>query len=144
MQRRGESEQPVKGRRHRAIRPKARKALTARHSDADLQEQLDQRTRERDEALEQLAATSKVLKVISTTPGELEPVFNAMLENATRICEAKIGVLYLRDGDGVRAVAATHDVPPAYVEARKQMGWGKTCRRMGQFDALRPRNRSRT
>ena len=125
MQRRGESEQPVKGRRHRAIRPKARKALTARHSDADLQEQLDQRTRERDEALEQLAATSKVLKVISTTPGELEPVFNAMLENATRICEAKIGVLYLRDGDGVRAVAATHDVPPAYVEARKQMGWGE-------------------
>ena len=48
-----------------------------------------------------------------------------MLANATRICEAKIGVLYLSDGDGFRVVAATHDAPPAYVEARMQTGWGK-------------------
>jgi len=120
MHRRGESEQPVKGRRHRAIRPKARKALTLRYSDADLPEQLDQRTRERDEALEQVSATSEILKIISKSPGELEPVFDAMLENATRICDAKFATLYLRDGDTWRAVAATRDAPPGYVEVRKR------------------------
>jgi two-component system NtrC family sensor kinase len=78
------------------------------------------RTRELSESLEQQTATSEVLKVISSSPGELEPVFNAMLSNATRICEAKFGTLYLRDADGFRAVAATRDAPPAYVEARKR------------------------
>ncbi|MGB9298706.1 MAG: GAF domain-containing protein, partial [Pseudolabrys sp.] len=78
-------------------------------------------TRELGEAYQRETATSEVLKVISSSPGELEPVFNAMLANATRICEAKIGVLYLRDGDGLR-FAATHGAPPAYVEARKQRG----------------------
>jgi hypothetical protein len=65
MQRRGGSGQPVKG--QRTLRPKARDAPTAQVSSVDLQEQLDRRTRERDEALEQLAATSEVLKVISPT-----------------------------------------------------------------------------
>src|SRR4029434_9410108 len=76
-----------------------------------------QRTRELSESLEQQTATSEVLKVISSSPGELEPVFNTMLANATRICEAKIGTLYLREGDGFRTVA-TQNAPPAYVEAR--------------------------
>src|SRR5450631_3791663 len=57
------------------------------------------------EALAQQTATSEVLKVISSSPGELEPVFNAMLENATRICEAKFGNLFLLEGDSYRAVA---------------------------------------
>ena len=72
------------------------------------------------ESLQQQTATSEVLKVISSSPGELEPVFQAMLENAVRICEAKIGTLYLREADTYRAVAATSDAPAAYVEARKR------------------------
>jgi GAF domain-containing protein len=57
-----------------------------------------------------------VLKVISSSPGELEPVFQAILENATRICEAKFGTLFLREADAFRAVA-TYNAPRAYVEA---------------------------
>jgi len=82
--------------------------------------ELRQRTDDLSEALEQQTATSEVLKVISSSPGELEPVFQAMLENAMRICEAKIGTLYLREADAYRAVAATHDAPAAYVEARRR------------------------
>src|SRR5262249_31272787 len=66
------------------------------------------------ESLQQQTATSEVLKVISSSPGELEPVFHSMLENATRICEAKFGNLFLREGDGYRA-AAVHG-EPNYVE----------------------------
>ncbi len=67
------------------------------------------------EALEQQAATSEVLRVISTSPGELEPVFKTILENATGICGAKFGTLWLRDGDGVRA-AALYGAPPAWAD----------------------------
>ena len=118
MQRRGRSEQPTKG--QRTSRSKARKVPTAPPSTIDLQEQLDQRTRERDEALEQLAATSDVLKVISTSPGELRPVFEAMLANAVRICEAKFGTLYRTEGDSVRCVAM-HGVPKAFAEERRRV-----------------------
>ena len=118
MQRRGRSGQPVKG--QSANGPKARNAPTAQVSIADLQEQLDRAFRERGEALEQLSATSEILKIISKSPGELEQVFDAMLEKATRICDAKFATLYLSDGDTWRAVAATRDAPPGYVQARKR------------------------
>ena len=69
------------------------------------------------QSLEQQTATSQVLQVISSSPGDLEQVFATMLENASRICEAKFGALYLSEGDGFRA-KAMHNAPPAYEEAR--------------------------
>src|SRR5262249_20939549 len=88
---------------------------------ARLFEEVQARTRELTEALEQQTATSEVLGVISSSPGELEPVFKAMLANAVRICEAKFGVLYRKEGDRFRMVAA-HDVPSAFAEARNKRG----------------------
>jgi len=70
-------------------------------------------------ALEQQTATSDVLQVISSSPRDLEPVFTTMLKNATRICEAKFGNVYLWDDDAFRLVAA-HNTPPAFAESRKR------------------------
>ncbi len=71
------------------------------------------------ELLEQQTATTEVLKVISASPGDLKPVFAAILENATRICEAQFGNLALREAEGLRMVAM-HNAPPAYAEARQR------------------------
>ena len=77
-----------------------------------------QRTRELSESLDQQTATSEVLKVISSSPGELQPVFEAMLEKAVRICDAKFGNIYRWDGEFLHLLAA-HNTPPALAEARK-------------------------
>ena len=75
--------------------------------------------RERDEALEQQKATAEVLRVISASPGDLKPAIAVILENATRLCQANFGVLFLCEGDAYRAVAM-HNAPSAYVEARQR------------------------
>jgi two-component system, NtrC family, sensor kinase len=85
---------------------------------AQLLNELRQRTSDLSEALEQQTATSEVLKVISSSPGDLGPVFRAMLENAARICEAKFGTLVLAQGNGKFRVAAMHNAPPAWAEKR--------------------------
>ena len=74
------------------------------------------------ESLQQQTATADVLKVISSSPGELKPVFEAMLENAVRICDAKFGTLQLHENDAFRVVAM-HNPPPAFAEARQRNPW---------------------
>src|SRR5262245_49908142 len=73
----------------------------------ELEQKLEGRTRELSEAREQQKATAEVLNVISSSPGNLQPVFETMLANATRICEATFGVLYAFEGDAFRAVRST-------------------------------------
>ena len=92
-------------------------------SPAELERELETRTRELSEAREHLAealaretATSEVLQVISSSPGGLEPVFESMLANATRICEASYGTLWLCEGSGFRAVALHGALPSAFTE----------------------------
>ena len=105
------------GRKNRSAATKARAGVeNGSNSVVELKKQLEERTRQLAEALEQQTATSEVLKVISRSQGELEPVFRAMLESATRICEAKFGSMYLRESDAFRIVAM-HNAPPAFAEA---------------------------
>jgi GAF domain-containing protein len=80
---------------------------------------LTERTADLTEALEQQTATTEVLQVISASPGDLQPVFAAMLENAVRICDATFGNIYRAEDDGLRIVA-THKTPPAFAEARRR------------------------
>ena len=82
---------------------------------ARLFEEVQERTNELTESLEQQTATSEVLKVISESSGELEPVFSKMLENATRICGAEFGTMTLYGGGGFRTVAL-YNAPQAYVD----------------------------
>src|SRR5207248_4846537 len=77
-----------------------------------------QRTDDLTESLEQQTATSEVLEVISSSPGELEPVFRKMLENATRVCGANFGMMQMWDGKTF-STAAAYNVPPAFTALRE-------------------------
>ena len=117
MKRRKTGGRPAKSRGRKNVKRRAR-APARQH---DLPETKDTSVarfrRERDEALEQQAATSEVLRVISASPDDLEPVFDTILENATRLCEARFGTLNLYDGEAYQSVAL-HNPPPQFV-ARK-------------------------
>ena len=112
---------PTKARRFGASQPeRGLKPDKAFRSTADDEAgEIVRLNRELREALERQAATSQVLQVISSSAGELHGVFQTILANATRICEAKFGVMQLLEGDGLRA-AAFHDVPSAYAEAMRR------------------------
>jgi signal transduction histidine kinase len=84
---------------------------------ANLEQKVEARTQELTESLEQQTATAEVLRVISSSPGDLKPVFAAMLDNAARICDAKFGNIYRWDGDALHLVAS-HNLPPAYAVLR--------------------------
>ena len=85
--------------------------------------------------MEQQTATSDVLRVISSSPGELEPVFQATLENAVRICDAKFGNIYRAEADGLRMVA-THNTPTVFAEALRNSGPQNPVRLMMKKKAL--------
>ena len=84
--------------------------------------ELRQRTDDLGEALEQQTATSEVLRVISSSPSELKPVFETILANATRICGANFGTLSIREGEDAFRSVAMHNAPPGYVEERRRLG----------------------
>src|ERR1700730_16605046 len=129
----------MKTRRRKTTKPNRGKQATVRRAHAssgtNLREELDQRTRELAdmqkrlaapqqhlaEVLEQQTATSDLLGVISRSPGELAPVFDTMLANAVRLCEAKFGNLFLHEGGALRIVAS-HDVPAEVVQGRRRRG----------------------
>src|SRR6516225_821604 len=111
-------------RRSRAInkgaKARSRKAMPKRRNATVRAEGESARLRrERDEALEREKATAEVLRVISSSAGQLEPIFQAMLENAVRISGANFGVLFLREGDAFRRTAM-HNPPPAYIEEHRR------------------------
>src|SRR5262245_25081472 len=89
---------------------------------AVLTHELSEARRQLAEALEQQTATSELLKVISSSPGELEPVFKAMLENATKLCGASYGTMWLKEGEGFRAAARHGTLPVVSTEG----GWTGT------------------
>jgi len=133
MRRRGGSGRQVKKRRPGSAKSKARRAATARAS-ATPKGQATDLARELKEAREQLTATSELLKVISSSPGKLEPVFKAILKNATRICQARFGTLNLYDGNAFRRVAI-HNPTPEFamrlgevIRPHPESGYGRVAR----------------
>jgi two-component system, NtrC family, sensor kinase len=107
----------AKSRRRKTVTQKRRGLRNTFAADHKTQSDLAQLSRERDEALEREEATAEVLRVISSSPGDLAPVFQAMLEKATRVCGSNFGTLYLREGQRFRAVSM-HGATPAYLQAR--------------------------
>jgi len=112
---------PVKTQRRKTVTLKRRNTPKAvRRSSASGQEaEVARLTRERNEAVEQQTATSEVLQVISSSPGDLQLVFETMLGKAVRICDAKFGNIFSRDGEGMHLIAR-HNTPAAFAEYRRR------------------------
>jgi hypothetical protein len=114
--------EPIKGQRRKTAEPErrnGRKAVRSRSSTAGKETKVARLTRERDEALEHQTATSEVLQVISGSAGDPQPVFEAILAKAVRICDAHFGNIHRWDGNAFYLVAA-HNTPPALAEARRR------------------------
>ena len=109
MQRRGGNEQPVKGQRRSGNKPKARNAPTAQVSGVDLQEQLDRRTRERDEALEQQSATSEVQ--------EINAAFSTVAKSSAGALLVGGGAFFNGRASQMIGLAAVHAIPASYFRA---------------------------
>jgi len=114
---------PSKARRRNTATLKRRnapKATRSRSSPAAVKEtKVARLTRELQEALAQQTATSDVLRVISSSPGDLQPVFESMLANAAKLCAAAYGTMWLCEGDGFRAAAIYGDLPAAFRKLRR-------------------------
>src|SRR5262245_61919312 len=117
MQRRGESGQPVKG--QSANRPKARNAPIAPASADPSSEQFEQLKHERDEALEQLAATSEILRLIRASPTDAQPVFETIVRSAVTLCGGLFANVFRFDGELLHFVAS-HNVGPSYVDMMRE------------------------
>jgi two-component system, NtrC family, sensor kinase len=113
--------EPIKGPRRKTPeprRPNAPKASAAFNDET----KVARLTHELREAVEQQSATSEVLRVISSYPDDPHPVFQAMLQNAVRLCDAKFGNIYSWDGDALHLVA-TENAPTAFAEARRRLSF---------------------
>ena len=106
---------------------------------ARLLSELRQRTNDLSEALEQQTATSEVLSIISSSPGELKPVFEAILANATQICASNFGAMHIREGDAFRTVAL-HGASPPFIEVRMRQGLFKPSASTGLARAVATRD----
>ena len=117
--------EPIKGRRRKTPEPKhpdaAKAGVPANSSLSGSETEVARLRRELNEAVEQQKATTDVLRVISSSPGQLEPVFRAMLEDAVRILEAKFGTLFLCEGNLVRPAAGV-GLPPKLRQFQAQRG----------------------
>ena len=114
---------PARPRRSKSSKSKGRaptNATSNRTSGGGAETEVVQLRRELHEALKQQTATSEVLQVISSSPGDLQPVFASMLRNAVRICDAQWGNIYRWDGEALRALAS-HNTPSAFAEARERI-----------------------
>jgi GAF domain-containing protein len=107
------------GKRRRAVAAKTRTAFTERASTADLQDQLDRRTKELDEALQQQTATSEVLSIIRRSPADAQPVFDAIVQSTARLCDAIFSVVYLYEHDHLRVVPTKNFTPEAETQIDK-------------------------
>ena len=126
---------PVEARRRKTAKAKLRNrrkgARPLSSSAANQETEIARLSSQLNEALEQQTATSKVLQIISSSPGDLQPVFAAMLENGVRICDATFGNVYLLEGDALKS-AASLNTPAAFAEVR-----GRSSFRPGPKNPIR-------